>query len=96
MTAEAWGHGYATEKARACIEWGFATLDAQYFTSMIHPDNTPSIRVAERLGIFPLRNDMLFDEPVTVYPGTLRCIGRKLNLFHNKFGSHDIGDQRQS
>ncbi|GAA1965450.1 GNAT family N-acetyltransferase [Catenulispora subtropica] len=67
LKAEAWGHGYATEAARACLEWGFATLDAEYFTSMIHPANVPSIRVAERLGFSPLRDDVLLGKPVTVY-----------------------------
>lgn len=65
--AEAWGRGYATEAAQACLEWGFATLDAPYFTSMIQPANTPSIRVAERLGFSSLRDDVLFGKPVTVY-----------------------------
>jgi RimJ/RimL family protein N-acetyltransferase len=65
--AEAWGHGYATEAARGCLEWGFATLDVPYFTSMIQSANAPSIRVAERLGFSPLRDDVFVGYPVTVY-----------------------------
>ncbi|SCK57102.1 Acetyltransferase (GNAT) domain-containing protein [Streptomyces sp. WMMB 322] len=67
LKPEAWGLGLATEAARACLEWGFAALDAEYFTSMIHPRNTASVRVAERLGFTPLREEMLFGKPVTVY-----------------------------
>ncbi|MFI6546507.1 GNAT family N-acetyltransferase [Streptomyces prunicolor] len=67
LKAEAWGHGYATEAARACLEWGFATLDADYFTGMIHPGNAASVRVAGRLGFTPLREDVLFGKPVTVH-----------------------------
>ena len=67
LKAEAWGHGYATEAARACLEWGFATLVADYFTAMIHPDNTASVRVADRLGFTPRRKDVLFGNPVTVF-----------------------------
>ncbi|MCW5251375.1 GNAT family N-acetyltransferase [Streptomyces sp. SHP 1-2] len=63
----AWGHGYATEAARACLDWGFATLDTDRFTSMIRPGNTASLRVAERLGFTPLREDTLFGGPVTVH-----------------------------
>jgi RimJ/RimL family protein N-acetyltransferase len=65
--AETWGRGYATEAARACVEWGFATLDAPYFTAMIRPGNTPSVRVAQRLGFTVRREDALFGTPVTVY-----------------------------
>jgi RimJ/RimL family protein N-acetyltransferase len=65
--AGAWGHGYATEAARACLEWGFATLDEPYFISLIRPGNTASVRVAERLGFAPLREDEHFGNPVTVY-----------------------------
>jgi RimJ/RimL family protein N-acetyltransferase len=67
LKAEAWGHGYATEAARACLEWGFGTLDTDYFTAMIHPGNTASARVAGRLGFAPLREDVLLGNPVTVY-----------------------------
>ncbi|MFG2133306.1 GNAT family N-acetyltransferase [Streptomyces sp. NPDC048751] len=67
LKAETWGHGYATEAARACLAWGFTTLDVDYFISMIRPGNTASVRVAERLGFAPLREDILFGNPVAVY-----------------------------
>ncbi|RCG21396.1 N-acetyltransferase [Streptomyces diacarni] len=62
-----WGRGYATEAARACVEWGFRRLDAPYFTAMIHPANTPSERVAQRLGFTPLREDHFLGHDVLVH-----------------------------
>ncbi|WBB64054.1 GNAT family N-acetyltransferase [Streptomyces sp. WMMC500] len=67
LAAEFWGHGYATEAARACLDWGFATLAEEYFISLIRPANTPSVRVAERLGFAPLRDGTFLGHPVTVY-----------------------------
>jgi RimJ/RimL family protein N-acetyltransferase len=64
---DAWGHGYATEAVRACIQWGFSELDVPYLTAMIAAANLRSIRVAERLGLTPVRKDMLLDDPVVVY-----------------------------
>jgi len=63
----AWGQGYATEAAQACVDWGFAHLEVPYFTSMIHPGNTASARVADRLGFHPRRQDTLFGKTITVY-----------------------------
>jgi len=67
LRPDAWRRGYATEAASACMDWGFQNLDAPYLTAMIRPDNTRSIAVAERLLMTPLREDVLLDEPVTVY-----------------------------
>ena len=64
---DTWGHGYATEAARACIDWGFAQLTVPYLTAMIQPENVRSVRVAERLGLTPLRTDMLLGDEVVVY-----------------------------
>jgi RimJ/RimL family protein N-acetyltransferase len=64
---DAWGHGYATEAARACIDWGFAQLTLPYLTAMIQPENVRSVRVAERLGLTPLRTDVLLGDEVVVY-----------------------------
>jgi RimJ/RimL family protein N-acetyltransferase len=64
---DAWGQGYGTEAARACCDWGFASLEVPYFTAMIHPDNHASIRLARRLGMEPLRSDVLRGDPVVVF-----------------------------
>jgi RimJ/RimL family protein N-acetyltransferase len=45
-----WGHGYATEAARASIGWAFANLEIDELVSLIHPSNAASIAVAERIG----------------------------------------------
>ena len=45
-----WGRGFATEGARAALEYAFTELDQPHVISLIHPDNQASIRVAERLG----------------------------------------------
>lgn len=45
-----WGHGYATEAARAAMDWGFEQFDFSDLISLIDPDNTASIAVATRLG----------------------------------------------
>ena len=67
LRRDAWGQGYATEAGRACIEWGFSEFDVPYLTAMVNARNVPSIRVAERLGLAPLRDDLLLGEPVVVY-----------------------------
>jgi RimJ/RimL family protein N-acetyltransferase len=67
LRRDTWGRGYATEAVRACVDWGFATLPAPYITAMIHPENTRSIRVAQRLGFEPVREDVLLGDPVIVH-----------------------------
>jgi RimJ/RimL family protein N-acetyltransferase len=47
---EFWGRGFATEGARRALAYAFTELDKDHVISCIHPDNAPSIRVAERLG----------------------------------------------
>ena len=45
-----WGRGYATEGARAAMEWGFREIGFDELISLIDPANTPSMAVAMRLG----------------------------------------------
>lgn len=44
------GQGYATEAARAMLDWAFATLPLQSLVSYTGPDNVASQAVARRLG----------------------------------------------
>ncbi len=46
-----WGNGYATEAARACMDYAFARLGAQRVISLIRPENINSRRVAEKNGL---------------------------------------------
>src|SRR2546423_9801372 len=45
-----WGRGYATEGARAALQFAFTQLKQPHVISLIHPENAASIRVAQRLG----------------------------------------------
>ncbi|MGX5658034.1 GNAT family N-acetyltransferase, partial [Geodermatophilus nigrescens] len=50
---ECWGHGYATEAARAVVERAFgAGLPEVY--AVVRPGNEPSLAVCRRLGMAPL------------------------------------------
>lgn len=46
-----WHQGYASEAARACMEHAFHTLGIREVTAQIRPENLPSRRVAEKLGM---------------------------------------------
>ena len=45
-----WGRGYATEGGAATLDFAWRELDAARVISLIYPENTRSIAVAERLG----------------------------------------------
>ncbi len=44
------GQGYATEAAKASMDWGFENLSVTKLVSLIDPENFPSQNVAKRLG----------------------------------------------
>lgn len=45
-----WGYGYATESARAALDYAFTVWKRNRIISLIAPENRASIRVAERIG----------------------------------------------
>ena len=51
LARPAWGHGFATEAARACLSFGFADLGLEEIVSYTSAPNTRSIAVMERLGM---------------------------------------------
>ena len=46
-----WSGGLATEAARAVRDHAFRDLKLQRVISLIHPENAPSRRVAEKIGM---------------------------------------------
>lgn len=46
-----WGRGYATESAKAVLEYGFRTLHLPKITAMAHIENLASLRVIEKCGL---------------------------------------------
>jgi RimJ/RimL family protein N-acetyltransferase len=46
----AWGHGYATEAARALLQWAFETLDLNRVQAETDTRNLASARVLEKIG----------------------------------------------
>jgi RimJ/RimL family protein N-acetyltransferase len=65
----AWGQGYATEAARLVRDYAFHTLHIKRLIALIDPDNVPSIRVAEKIGMHYESEVMLegYDHPDHVY-----------------------------
>jgi RimJ/RimL family protein N-acetyltransferase len=61
-----WGHGYATEAARAVRDWARSERGIGRLVSLIHPDNARSQRVAMRLGAQPAETVDLFDTDAAV------------------------------
>jgi RimJ/RimL family protein N-acetyltransferase len=47
---EFWGKGYATEAARAALDYAFKEMGRDHVISLIDPENVRSIAVAEKLG----------------------------------------------
>ena len=65
-----WGNGYAPEAAIACREYGFNTLNFPALHSWMAPDNLPSRRVAEKIGM------TLWKETVNPKSKTLHVVYR--------------------
>ena len=51
LAADQWGHGYATEGARAALDYGFNTVGLDEIVSFTSAINVRSWRVMERLGM---------------------------------------------
>ncbi|ASK64461.1 GNAT family N-acetyltransferase [Virgibacillus phasianinus] len=62
-----WGKGYATESAKALLEYGNKYLDKQRFISLIQPDNLASQKVAKKIGMGLDREIVLGGKDVHVY-----------------------------
>jgi ribosomal-protein-alanine N-acetyltransferase len=71
-----WGKGYATEAARASLQFGFERFNLDKIIALVHPDNLASQHVIEKCG-------MLYQEMISLWGLDLkRYKGEKFLLTH--------------
>lgn len=46
-----WNQGYATESAKACIDYGFEKLKLKRIVGRVMKENIPSLKVLEKIGL---------------------------------------------
>ncbi|EEW2161033.1 GNAT family N-acetyltransferase [Escherichia coli] len=66
------GKGYATEAAKAIIEDAAERLGATYLVAVADPENIPSQRVMQRLGMTYKAIEQHYDVPCVVYELNIR------------------------
>lgn len=64
---KAWGKGYATEAARAGLNYAFNVMKLDRIISLIQPGNEPSVAVAERIGESFKERINIFGKEADVY-----------------------------
>lgn len=70
LKRSAWGKGYATEGAKACLLHGFAELNIERIISVCTADNCRSENVMRKIGMTKIGE---FDHPeMVMYPGYKR------------------------
>jgi RimJ/RimL family protein N-acetyltransferase len=65
------GHGYATEAAAASRDFARDVLGATRLIAIIHPDNRPSQRVAEKIGLRPEKRAVVHGRDAVIYAAAL-------------------------
>jgi ribosomal-protein-alanine N-acetyltransferase len=53
LRRSAWGRGYATEAARACLDAAFTGFGLDEVIAIVAPGNDASVRVLEKIGMRP-------------------------------------------
>lgn len=64
---EYWGKGYATEAAKALLEWGLAHIPVEYIIGFAPTHHIASIRVLEKCGMKYYKSDSYRNIPCVFY-----------------------------
>jgi predicted acetyltransferase len=70
-----WGNGYATEMARAMLEWGCTVLGMTTIQASLDAPNVASARVAERIGMTRMERPVTSNDDLlyfSIEPGLAR------------------------
>ena len=62
-----YGRGYATEAVRAALAWGEQRFGAARTVCLIHPENSASLRVAEKCGFRELVRTTYHGQPTLMF-----------------------------
>ena len=66
LAPHAHGKGYATEALQAAIAWGDERFGQTRTVCLIHPENLPSLRVAEKCGYHEFKRTMYKGQPTII------------------------------
>jgi RimJ/RimL family protein N-acetyltransferase len=67
LRRDAWGHGYATEAAKACANWAFVQRGIDKLISLIEHGNRRSVLLANRLGMRVTGHIVMWERPMLVH-----------------------------
>lgn len=67
LLESAWGKGYATESAKACIDYGFKHFHLNHIVGNAMKENTASIQVFKKLGMTYLNDTLIDNIPSVTY-----------------------------
>lgn len=72
LARSSWGNGYATEGAKACLDFAFSVMKLDRIYSVATEMNTPSIHVMQKIGMQKIDT---FDHPKLLNDDRLRrCV----------------------
>ena len=63
----AWGKGFATESAKACLDYGFKHFNLNQIIGNAMKANSASINVFKKLGMTYLNDTLIVDVPSVIY-----------------------------
>lgn len=67
LLESAWGNGYATESAKACMDYGFKHFNLNRIIGNAMKENTASINVFNKLGMRHLNDTLIDNIPSVTY-----------------------------
>lgn len=76
ISGQSWGKGFATEAAKACLEYGFEKLRFSAVVALTDPEHTESQRVVEKLGFICRGIENYDGESNKVYVAVNTLMGR--------------------